>query len=113
MFPGVTYTIYIALFDSIQISRSGSGRIEVFGHIRSNRIGSNFILGGTTIGSDRIGSNFDFHILGRIGSHRATFWVLQLDWIESDRIGSKHVFTHFGSDWIENCILMGLYIESF
>ena len=30
-----------------------------------------------------------------IGSDRATFWVLR-----SDRIGSKHAFTHFGSDRI-------------
>ena len=88
--------IYIELFDPIQISRSGSGRIEVFGHIGSDRIGPNFFWGG--LRSDRIGSNFFFSHFGsdRIGSDRATFWVLRSDRIGSDRIGSKHAFTHLG-----------------
>ena len=45
--------IYIELFDPIQISRSGSGRIEVFGHIGSDRIGSDRTFF-SHFGSDRI-----------------------------------------------------------
>ena len=110
----ITILIYLELFNPIQISRSGSGRIDVFGHIGIDQIGSTFFRregGEAVIGSDRIGS--DRIESDRIGSNRIGSDRIGSDRIDSFQIGSKHLFTRFRSDWIENCALKGFLIDLF